>query len=158
MCEECERKFLIERNTLEQWKKIGKKCLCRVCVNKYKEKVYSVCEQCGKEMVFTYAHQKKLEESGQKLPTICRECKEAGNELVSLGMCEACGKEITQKAYIVSKYRIGRRTLHGECKNKEYVRSFCKVCGDRFTITYGEKEYLENKGYELPKKCKNCRR
>lgn len=158
VCEECERKFLIERNTLEQWKKIGKKCLCRVCVNKYKEKVYSVCEQCGKEMVFTYAHQKKLEESGQKLPTICRECKEAGNELVSLGMCEACGKEITQKAYIVSKYRIGRRTLHGECKNKEYVRSFCKVCGDRFTITYGEKEYLENKGYELPKKCKNCRR
>lgn len=156
-CEECEKSVLIEKSKLDQWKKNGKKCLCRECVNKYGKKVYSICEECGKEMVFTYAYQKRLTESGKRLPVICPECKEAGNKLVSLGVCEVCGKEITQKAYIVSKYCIRKQKFHKECKNKEYARLRCKMCGNEFTITYGEKESFENMGYVLPKKCKHCR-
>lgn len=156
-CEECKKAFLIEKSVLKQWKESGKKCLCRECVNKYKEKVYSVCEQCGETMIFTYAHKKRLEENGKGLPKICSKCKEAGNKLISLGVCEACGKEIVQKAYIVDKYHIGRQRFHKECRNKAYVRSYCKVCGQEFIITYGERKSFESLRYELPKKCKNCR-
>lgn len=156
-CEECEKSFLIEKSKLEEWRKSGKKCLCRECVNKYGEKIYSVCKECGKTMEFTYAYQKRLEEIGKKLPTICSECKKAGNELITLGVCEVCGKEITEKAYIVSKYRIHRQRFHKTCKNQVYTHSYCKICGVEFTITYGEKESFENRGYILPKKCKNCR-
>ena len=38
ICEECSGSFLIEKNALEQLKKSGKKCLCRACINKYREK------------------------------------------------------------------------------------------------------------------------
>jgi len=159
VCEECSSKFLIERNALEQLKISGKKCLCRTCTDKYREKVYSSCEQCGNQMEFTYAYQKKLEERGRMLPTICPICKEKGNKLVTLGVCSACGGEITQKSYIVEKYKIGRQTLHKECRNKVYKYALCKNkdCGNMFSITFGEKESFERKGYELPKKCRDCR-
>lgn len=157
ICEECGASLLIERNALEQLKKVGKKCLCRVCSDKYREKVYSSCEQCGERMEFTYAYQKKLEERGRTLPTICSKCRENGNKLVTLGVCKACGGEITQKSYIVAKYNIGEQTFHKECRQKVYRYVSCKECGDRFTITYGEKESYENRGQELPKRCKDCR-
>lgn len=157
ICEECSGSFLIEKNALEQLKKSGKKCLCRACINKYREKVYSSCEQCGERMEFTYAYQKKVEEQGKKLPTICLKCKENGNKPVTLGVCNACGREITQKSYIVKKYNIGRQTLHKECRDKIFKNVFCKSCGNPFSITFGEKESLERKEYDLPKRCKDCR-
>jgi serine/threonine protein kinase len=42
-------------------------------------------------------------------------------------------------------------------KNIVYNHVSCSNCGVAFTITYGEKEFFEKKGYDLPKKCKNCR-
>lgn len=157
ICEECNDSFLIEKNTFEQLKNSEKKCLCRVCSNKYREKVYFSCEQCGERMEFTYAYQRKLEEQGRMLPTICSKCKENGNKLVTLGVCNACGREITQKSYIVNKYNIGRQTLHKECRDKIFKKFFCKSCGNPFSITFGEKESFERKGLELPKRCKDCR-
>lgn len=157
ICEECSDSFLIERNAFEQLKKSGKKCLCRACSDKYREKVYSSCEQCGERMEFTYAYQKKLEERGRTLLPICSKCRENGNKLVTLGVCEACGEAITQKSYIVAKYSISRQTLHKECRQKVYRYVSCKQCGDGFAITYGEKESYENRGQELPKRCKDCR-
>ena len=38
-----------------------------------------------------------------------------------------------------------------------YTRSSCTNCRTTFVITYGEKEFFESKGYQLPKKCENCR-
>ena len=95
--------------------------------------------------------------SGRTLPTLCRKCKEAGNKLISLGVCKACGKEITQKAYLVDKWNIEEQTLHKECRDIVYTYAYCKECGNRFSITFGEKESFDRKGYELPKRCKGCR-
>jgi len=156
-CEECKTRFLIKKSDFEKLKIQGKKCLCRVCTNKYREKVYSYCEQCGEKMEFTYAYKKKLEENDRKLPTICYKCREAGNRLIPLGVCKVCGRIITEKSYIVNKYNISRQTLHKECRDKVYSYIYCKECGKMFSITYGEKESFENMGYELPKRCKDCR-
>lgn len=156
-CEECKTKFLSTKNDFEYIKKSGKKCLCKKCVNKYREKVVTFCEQCGDAMEFTYGYQKRMEESGRTLPTLCRKCKEAGNKLISLGVCKACGKEITQKAYLVDKWNIEEQTLHKECRDIVYTYAYCKECGNRFSITFGEKESFDRKGYELPKRCKGCR-
>lgn len=157
ICEECGTGLLIERDALVHLKQFGKKCLCKACSDKYREKIYSSCEQCGERMEFTYAYQKKMEEGGKTLPTICPKCRENGNKPVNLGVCKACGGAITQKSYIVAKFNIGGQTLHKECRQKIYRYVACKRCGEEFSITYGEKESYENRGHELPKKCKNCR-
>ena len=34
----------------------------------------------------------------------------------------------------------------------------CKECGEQFTITTGEAKWYEEKGFELPKRCPNCRK
>ncbi len=157
VCEECKIRFLIERKTFERLKNTGKKCLCRTCVDKYREKIYFDCEKCGEKIKFTYAYKKRLEENGGELPKICPKCKEVGNKMVIVGVCAVCGREITQKAYFVEKYGIKQQTLHKNCRDEVYTYSFCQECGDRFEITYGEKESIVRKGFQLPKRCKVCR-
>lgn len=156
-CEECNAEVIIEKAVYEELKKFGKKCLCKACIKKYKEIVYSSCEQCGKEIKNTYAYQKKLQESNRNLPTICPECKAAGNKLIRIGICEACGGEILQKAYIVKTYDIDNVSLHKECKEKEYISRRCINCDKKFSISYSEKKYYEKKQFQIPKKCKECR-
>ncbi len=34
----------------------------------------------------------------------------------------------------------------------------CIDCGNDFTVTAGEQEFLATKGYTLPKRCKSCRK
>lgn len=46
---------------------------------------------------------------------------------------------------------------HKECKNEVYQYRNCKICGDTFPITMGEKLFYEKKGFDLPWKCKDCR-
>lgn len=43
-------------------------------------------------------------------------------------------------------------------KNEIYDTLICKNCWRSFTITRGEYEYITNKGWDLPKRCKGCRR
>ena len=38
-----------------------------------------------------------------------------------------------------------------------YTTIRCSECGRSFEITNGEKEFFDKKGFQLPKKCKNCR-
>lgn len=42
-------------------------------------------------------------------------------------------------------------------KNEIYDTVRCKNCWRSFTITRGEYEYFTNRGWELPKRCKDCR-
>lgn len=38
-----------------------------------------------------------------------------------------------------------------------YERRTCSICGSEFVITYGEKVWMTDKGFPLPKRCKSCR-
>lgn len=86
-CEECKTKFFIEQNVLKQLKNSEKKCLCKVCTKKYREKVYSHCKKCGDKMEFSYAYQKKLQENGRELPQICPKCKD---KVFKYDFCKNC--------------------------------------------------------------------
>ena len=33
----------------------------------------------------------------------------------------------------------------------------CVDCDDKFWLTQGEQDFYRNKGYQEPKRCKNCR-
>lgn len=38
-----------------------------------------------------------------------------------------------------------------------YERKTCVICGNEFVITYGEKVWMTDKGFPLPRRCKECR-
>ena len=158
ICEECGKSVWIEQSALEELLLLKKKCLCNACTELYKQKVYVTCERCGDMIEFTYAHKRRLEENGNALPTICPKCRQDDSRMVTVGVCKACGKDITYQSYFVARHNIGRQTLHKECRDKLCDPIFCEKCGRRFVITYGEKEDYESRGEEVPKLCINCRK
>ena len=43
-------------------------------------------------------------------------------------------------------------------KKYEPILTICKDCGKNFTITIEEQRHFKSLGFELPKRCQNCRR
>lgn len=64
--------------------------------------------------------------------------------------CKFCGVEVDE-----------RQTEQGICrsclKKMVYTKVRCTQCGKVFEITNGEKEFYDKKGFQLPKRCKECR-
>lgn len=40
----------------------------------------------------------------------------------------------------------------------ENIKAKCKECSKEFEITPGEQEFYKGKGWELPKRCADCRK
>lgn len=51
-----------------------------------------------------------------------------------------------------------KRRKEDERRKQIYTTIHCSDCGQTFTITVGEYEYLSSKGYSLPKRCESCRK
>lgn len=65
--------------------------------------------------------------------------------------CIICGKE--------TKKRWGDEyTICYDCSQKVVATPVCTDCGKEFTLTQGEKLFLESKGKNLPNLCKECRK
>ena len=106
---------------------------------------YIRCKLCGKEV-----------DEDQTAEGICRDCLEKGD----VYYCANCGRKMIYKNYQKYIKKTNKYDICKECrdrKNKIYTTLRCSVCGNSFDITYGEKEYFEKKGFQLPKKCKKCR-
>lgn len=43
-------------------------------------------------------------------------------------------------------------------RNEVYKKEICKDCGKIFGITNGENEWYKNRGWDLPIRCKDCRK
>lgn len=66
--------------------------------------------------------------------------------------CRLCGKEVDEN--------LTKKGICRDCLNKRnivYTTVCCSECGKNFDITYGEKEFYDKMGFQLPKKCKDCR-
>ena len=109
------------------------------------------CKSCGKEISLTQEMVDQITKGERKMPEFCHDC----NQLVVVGRCEVCGKEIK-----VKRGKINSRTNYNlcyECSHKVHRKVICEDCFKPFDITYGEKASFESKGFELPKRCKDCR-
>lgn len=106
---------------------------------------YIHCMLCGSEV-----------DEDWTVQGICQKCLKIGDSY----KCVKCGCEMVYTNY--QKY-IKHSTKHEMCKdcfnkrNMIYTTIHCSVCGKSFDITNGEKEFYDEKGYILPKKCKSCR-
>lgn len=108
-------------------------------------KAYAKCKICGKEF-----DEEKLEQG------ICRNCLNDGEKYY----CTSCGCEMVYsnyQKYIKHAKRYKRCQNCFEKSNTIYARRTCKDCGRMFEITYGEKEYFENRNLTLPIRCEKCR-
>lgn len=86
----------------------------------------------------------------------CQDCLRNGETY----RCSKCGNELIYTNYQKLIKHSRKHEVCKDCndkKNTVYTRIRCANCPTTFEITYGEKEFYESKGYELPKKCVSCR-
>ena len=86
----------------------------------------------------------------------CKSCLYKGDEI----KCSRCHKPMI---YTNKRKLEGRKpdTVCKECYDelsKVYTTTTCVDCGNSFSIKRGEKEYFEQKGWALPKRCPTCRK
>lgn len=108
--------------------------------------VYISCKLCGKEVPEEYC------ENG-----ICRECLNIGEKY----RCNRCGKEMLFTNYAKHIKKVKKHETCMDCHdylNKVHTYQYCNDCGKNFEITNGEYEFLSSKGFDLPKRCKVCRK
>ena len=110
---------------------------------KNKNMNYTRCIVCGNEVT---------EDSCQN--RVCFECQKKGEVL----HCQDCGEEFVytnRQKYVLNE---PRPRLCPECQRNPIVyRDTCIDCGDDFYLREGEYNFYENKGLDLPKRCKSCR-
>ena len=106
---------------------------------------YIKCRMCGREV------DEDRTEQGY-----CPDCLRDGEKYY----CTRCGAEMFYSNY---NKLIKHSKKHEKCMacndklNSIYVSKPCSDCGRLFSITFGEKEYFDRKGFDLPKRCPNCR-
>lgn len=110
------------------------------------KKVYINCKLCGKEVLEEYCKD-----------GICGECLNTGE----VYKCSRCGKEILFKNYDKYIKKSQRYDVCMDCHdylNQVYAYQICNQCGKKFEITNREYEFLASKGFNFPKRCKECRK
>lgn len=106
---------------------------------------YIRCKICGNEVDEDWTQQ-----------GICQDCLKKGDTY----HCARCGCEMIHTNYQKYIKHSPRYEICKDCFNKRnmvYTTIRCSECGRRFEITNGEKEFYEKKGFQMPKKCKDCR-
>lgn len=107
--------------------------------------VYIKCKLCNQEI-----------DKSQSKEGICNQCLNKGE----VYNCRKCGKELIYTNY--QKY-IRKSKKHIVCQecfeygNKVRIRQNCIDCGRTFELTNNECDFYEQKGYDIPKRCKSCR-
>lgn len=63
-----------------------------------------------------------------------------------------------KKVTTLDELRSAReQCIEASILNMPWHKSRCKECHKEFTISYNEVQFFENKGLQLPKRCKCCR-
>lgn len=122
--------------------------ICNSCIDKPSH-VSFTCKACGKTYFYTNRtaifhdtmKKKDVDWADQKY---CRDCKD------KTILCSSCGE---MKPYYSIKY--GRCS---SCNSKIYSKIRCSSCGVPFDITMGEYGYIKDHNYNLPTRCKKCRK
>ncbi len=114
-------------------------------LKKNKNSTYIKCKLCHNDVDEDRAEQ-----------GICPDCLRRGETY----RCAKCGCELTYTNYQRLIKHSRKHEICKDCndkKNMVYTRQRCSNCGSTFEITYGEKDFFDSKGFQLPKKCVSCR-
>ncbi len=106
---------------------------------------YVQCRICGNEVKEDWTEQ-----------GICSSCLKKGE----IYHCAECGCEMIYTNYQKYIKKSKKHKICSDCYDKSnmlYTRIQCAECGRWFEITNGEKAFYDQKGFQLPKKCKDCR-
>lgn len=130
-----------------------------------------ICRRCKSRIDMYQKDVERFKSIGLELPKTCPECKKYLEEIIDIGKCKYCGKVINMSrgkyehlkkeekfALCCSKcvpVKQEEKQLHDK---KVYKKRKCFDCSKNFSITYGEKEYFEGKGWVLPSRCPVCRK
>ena len=88
---------------------------------------------------------------------ICSECLEKGQ----VYNCKKCGRELLFTNYQKYIKKSKRYEICPECfekQNQIRLRETCVECGMIFELTNREYDFYIDKGLDLPKRCKDCRK
>lgn len=151
-CDKCGIVFTVSTETSQETDtKMG--VYCRECwrvLNTEGEKV--ICCDCKQPFLFSLYEQKQYKLRKFSKPKRCKECRD---KLVVV-KCLECGTEskvIPEKA---SKYEYCPQCWHKRQNTGQKIK--CTICNQSFLFSLNEQDFFEKKGYELPKKCKSCRK
>ena len=112
-----------------------------------------------KNVNLTYVHCKLCKAEVAEDSTeqgMCKSCLKEGE----IYPCSRCGKEMTYTNYAKHIRHAKRHNICPDCYkqlNEVAYHTNCNECGSTFTLTHGEMEFYNKKGYEPPKRCKACR-
>ena len=106
---------------------------------------YIKCGLCGTEI-----------DEDRTVGGYCRDCLNEGDAYE----CSRCTDLIIYTNYQRLIKGSRRHEICRSCNDKlnsVYMHVNCVNCGAQFEITYGNKEFFEKKGFDLPKRCIDCR-
>lgn len=118
---------------------------CKNCLNK---KVAVPCKRCSGDIIYTN-YRVLIRKIAP--PSLCTRCR---NEIAQEKELARIAKEEQQQRRAEARERKRQEI---EYRNQVYSTETCIACGSDFDITNGEYDYLVNKGFSLPKRCKYCR-
>ncbi|WP_062106073.1 CFI-box-CTERM domain-containing protein [Bacillus niameyensis] len=94
----------------------------------------------------------------QLTKNICRGCLNKGEEYG----CARCGKEMIFTNFEKHVKHMKKGFEHCKDCNAHYNSEFksiqCSDCRTYFSLTYRDKEFYDQRGYNYPKRCLDCRR
>lgn len=119
--------------------------VCSLFGKKKDDREAETCRLCGKSWP---AYRMKAH--------LCPECLKKG----TIHHCKRCGKDMLYTNYLKYVEKAEPFDYCDDCyrfRKKVFQYRTCQDCGCTFPITQGEAEFYQDKGYELPKRCKDCR-
>lgn len=122
--------------------------ICNMCIDKMSN-VSFTCQACHRVYFYTHRtalfHEMKQKNNNWKKQKYCSDCKRKTLE------CPSCHK-------IHPYYEGDSDGYCRDCHKKCIYRTIYGRCGHHFTITYGEHEFLMDKGLSDPTRCPVCRK
>ena len=162
------RSIRVQRERVNIWDKGYRVCLPCAVDRSESPSAKFTCRSCQK--TYYYTNQTQIMHEIGKLDFDWTEQKWCHNCKKQTVRCTRCQKEVPvyQLKEFQDKQRNLRRNVCGSCfgdlineekqrRNMVYRTATCRNCHRSFTITYGDKEHFESKGYSLPTRCPSCR-
>lgn len=132
---------------------------CPECEEQSRQTIVAgTCKQCHQSIIINYQQRWNLEAQNKPMPVYCNICRKRLKERITVGICEVCNHDITINGLQYDAQPYWNYRYCKDCRNAVAKFEICTQCGNLFEIKYGEKQYFEEKGFYLPKKCKNCRK